>query len=135
MPTTNIGRLEAALRESWTGSTSADSTRWSPNNPAWGQCAVTALLVQDHLGGELLRGVVDGVSHYFNRLPDGSLVDLTREQFGAGAEVRDTAIRERSYVLRFSETRQRYRELRRAVASRLSEPRDGALRLVGGHSA
>lgn len=121
MRTTNIGSLEAALRESWSRSTSADSPRWSPNNPAWGQCAVTALLVQDLLGGELLRGVVDGVSHYFNRLPDGSLVDLTREQFGSGAEVRDTAIRARAYVLGFAETRQRYRRLRRAVASRLRE--------------
>ena len=60
--------------------TSADPEGWSPHNRPWGQCAVTALVVQDRFGGELLRARVDGVSHYWNRLPDGSELDLTRER-------------------------------------------------------
>ena len=46
-----------------------------------GQCAVTALVVQDFLGGELIRAFVCGESHYWNRLPDGSELDLTADQF------------------------------------------------------
>jgi hypothetical protein len=43
-------------------------------------------VVHDRLGGELVRGEVhvDGERvdfHWWNRLPDGSEVDLTREQF------------------------------------------------------
>ena len=60
---------------------------WSPENPSRGQCGVTALVLNDHLGGELLVAEVryaDGTTqgfHTWNRLPDGTEVDLTREQF------------------------------------------------------
>jgi len=61
---------------------------WSTQNPAWGQCAVTALLLQDIFKGELLRTVVDGFwSHYYNRFPSGQEVDLTRGQFPKGTVV------------------------------------------------
>jgi hypothetical protein len=60
---------------------------WSPDNAPRGQCGVTALVLHDHLGGELLVAEVrhdDGSRqgfHTWNRLPDGTQVDLTREQF------------------------------------------------------
>jgi hypothetical protein len=59
------------------------------DNPAWGHCDVTALLLSDLLGGDLLVGEVylDGVQHGFhwwNRLPSGIEIDLTREQFRSG---------------------------------------------------
>jgi hypothetical protein len=60
----SIRELERALEVAWERTTSADPDRWSPQNPAWGQCAVTALIVQDHYGGELRRGIVDDISHY-----------------------------------------------------------------------
>jgi hypothetical protein len=101
------------LARSWSADTSADP-EWSPENAALGQCAVTALVVQDELGGELLRTTVNGVSHYFNRLPDGSELDLTRTQFAAWEP---TAIetRSREYVLSFPATRARYELLRARV--------------------
>lgn len=60
---------------------------WTPDNPARDQCGVTALVVHDLLGGELIRGEVhvDGERvdyHWWNRLGMGIEVDLTREQFG-----------------------------------------------------
>ena len=59
---------------------------WSSSNAAWGQCAVTACIVQDLLGGDIIWSLAKSPdqrehSHYFNVLPDGSIVDLTKEQF------------------------------------------------------
>ncbi len=60
---------------------------FDPNHPGRGQCAVTALLVQDLLGGELLRAVVDGQSHYWNLIPGMGEIDLTREQFSRNTDI------------------------------------------------
>jgi len=61
--------LAETLERAWSRETSADPEQWTPDNPAWGQCAVTALVVQDGFGGELVRATVDDASHYWNRLP------------------------------------------------------------------
>lgn len=84
----DLETLAEALRASWGPDTCApeDVPQWSASNPARGQCATTAVVVHDYLGGTLVRGevLVSGVRvdfHWWNRLPDGSEVDLTREQF------------------------------------------------------
>ena len=59
----------------------SDAALWTPANPSRGQCAVTALVVHDLLGGLLLEAEVhhaDGSPqgfHYWNRLA-GLDVDL-----------------------------------------------------------
>lgn len=63
-----------------------DADNWHAGNPSRGQCGVTALIVQDLLGGDLILGEVfvgaEKVGHhYWNRLPDGAEVDLTADQF------------------------------------------------------
>ncbi|MEV0457908.1 YunG family protein [Catellatospora methionotrophica] len=90
----NLSRLRPIVREAWGPDTCdpVDLADWRPDNPSRGQCGVTALVVHDLLGGELLLGEVfeDGVRrghHYWNRLPDGTEVDLTREQFHPGETV------------------------------------------------
>jgi chromosome segregation ATPase len=55
---------ELRLRRALDVETSATPASWSLENPARGQCAVTALVVQDEMGRE--RGVVNGESHYWN---------------------------------------------------------------------
>jgi hypothetical protein len=112
-----LALLETALRTAWSADTSSDPTAWSATNPAWGQCAVTALVVQDELGGELLRAAAPGGSHYWNRLPDGTELDLTREKFGEYFTPSEVAVRDREYVLSFTPTRQRYELLRSRVGS------------------
>jgi hypothetical protein len=110
--------LTAAIRDAWTRETSVDPHGWSDANPAWGQCAVTALLIQESEGGELIRAEVDGTSHYWNRLPSGIEVDLTREQFGdRQIRVGPIQVQSRDYVMSFPETRRRYEQL----LGRLSE--------------
>jgi hypothetical protein len=111
-PPVALPDLLEGLVESWSRETSADPDRWSEDNPAWGQCAVTALVVQEYLGGALFRGEVGPISHYWNQLPSGQLVDLTRVQFGDDARIDRVEPRTREYVLSHPETNHRYELLR-----------------------
>ena len=82
-----------------------------------------------------MRGMVDGESHYWNRI-DGVDVDLTLGQFGPHAVIRDVARRDRDYVLSFAETADRYERLRRSVggirrASRTATGTEPATKLAG----
>jgi len=93
--------IEAAIRESWSRDTSDDPEEWSPENPSRGQCDITALLVNDLVGGELLGASVylhgeriEG--HMWNRLRNGVEVDLTREQFTRGEVVGSPVVRART---------------------------------------
>lgn len=102
-----------ALEQSWDAATSADPA-WSTLVPSRGQCAVSALVVQDEFGGNLVRAIVDGVSHYWNRLADGSEIDATRAQLPHWHPV-DEVVRPRSYVLSFPDTLRRYSILRSRI--------------------
>jgi hypothetical protein len=85
-----LSDIEAALQSSWGPDTCApeDVSAWHPGNTSRGQCGVTAYVINDLLGGELVCGelrvggeLVD--YHWWNRLPHGLEVDLTRGQFGS----------------------------------------------------
>ncbi|MFE9650365.1 hypothetical protein ACFYO0_40960 [Streptomyces sp. NPDC006365] len=87
----NLLDLDKALRASWAADTCSpdDQADWQPGNPAWGHCDITALIVNDVFGGDLMVGEVhrDGTQrsfHWWNRLPSGVELDLTREQFQHG---------------------------------------------------
>jgi hypothetical protein len=83
------------------------------------QCAVTALIVQDYFGGDLLRcPMTDGGSHYWNRLPTGEEVDLTKDQLDhiAGKPIwEEVVVRNREYVLSYPDTAIRYELLKSRV--------------------
>lgn len=90
----SFATLQDALHSSWGPDTCdpVDLADWHPGNPARGQCGVTALVVHDLLGGDLMMAEVsyaDGTRqgvHYWNRI--GVLeVDLTREQFSSDERV------------------------------------------------
>jgi hypothetical protein len=118
-----------ALRAAWCRETSSDPDGWSEANPAWGQCAVTALALQDLFGGDLMRVKVTAgdrwVSHYsWRRRTDRQLVwswDPTWVQFEAqgwqDVERSEPEPRSREYVLSFHETVRRYRLLRDRLAA------------------
>jgi hypothetical protein len=88
MAAVSLGAIEAAVRQSWRVETCdpIDVPNWTVANPSRGQCAVTALVVRDLLGGELLEAEVHYPNgerqgfHYWNRLP-GLDLDLTADQF------------------------------------------------------
>lgn len=58
----------------------ASSTKWRAENPAAGQCSVTALLAQELLGGAILKTRVGADWHFYNLL-DGVRRDFTESQF------------------------------------------------------
>lgn len=68
----------------WSRETCAPRLRdeWSEDNKTCGQCSITAFLVQDIFGGDVL-GVLrpGGNYHCFNKIGD-VIFDLTSEQFG-----------------------------------------------------
>ncbi|SEP07713.1 YunG family protein [Actinacidiphila rubida] len=91
-----LAAVEEALRDSWAADTCSpdDLARggWHPDNPAWGHCDITALVVNDLFGGDLVVGEVrDGDEragyHWWNVLPTGVEIDLTRDQFRRGQTV------------------------------------------------
>lgn len=50
-------------------------------DPTYGQCAITAMLVHDIFGGTIHKIRVDGGgTHYFNKI-NGHYIDLTSDQF------------------------------------------------------
>jgi pimeloyl-ACP methyl ester carboxylesterase len=75
--TTEKGTLLDALLESWSIST---SSKWSPEIPAKGQCGVTALVVQDLLGGEIVKTLMSEGWHFYNSV-NGTRHDFTVSQF------------------------------------------------------
>jgi len=81
-----LSQIEQAIEASWSLDTAEEDDGWTPDNPSRGQCDITALVVQDIFGGDLLAAPVlrDGEQverHMWNRLPGGLEVDLTRGQF------------------------------------------------------
>ena len=111
-----IKELASSVRPAWSAETSA-SEDWTPERPSLGQCAVTSLIVQDALGGELLRTTVGGVSHYWNRLADDTEVDLTSDQFDVFEFGSEPQVRDRDYVLSFPVTKARYNRLQQTLAT------------------
>jgi hypothetical protein len=119
--------IERVIRASWSQETCdpVDLAAWSPETPARGQCAVTALIVQDLLGGDLLLAEVlyaDGSRqgvHYWNRLPDGTELDLTREQFTASETVQAPDVVPRPADLTRGRLYPQYRALASAVRAGL----------------
>lgn len=109
--------ISELLRAAWCRETASPGCQkdWSSGNPAFGQCAVSALVVQDLLGGTLVRGEVPGFgSHYWNEIPNGEGVhtyDPTRIQFPYGTTFPRGEIVPRSRLL----------EGGRAVAAKTSE--------------
>jgi len=86
----SLAEVEAVFRQCWDERTCDPAVAWDPANPAAGHCAITSMAVWELFGGLLLWADVfrrDGEPsglHYWNLLPAGVEVDLTRDQFRDG---------------------------------------------------
>ena len=134
--TVSVEDLKICLQSSWRKETSNDVQHWTPQNPAWGQCAVTALVAQDFFGGEIKRldlrqapdEYIAGMgSHYFNVM-DGTNVDFSENQFPGNAHYyeklltpENISIKTREYLLSNRDTKTRYEILRLAVAKNFAQ--------------
>jgi hypothetical protein len=122
----SLADIERVIRSCWSEQTCDPVDEWSAENPARGQCAVTALVVQDLLGGELLLAEVlyaDGSRqgvHYWNRLVGGVEVDLTRDQFSATEIVQGPDVVPRPPDTSSGRLAPQYQALATAVRARLA---------------
>ena len=66
-----------ALQKSWSRQT---AQQWTEVKPAAGQCNVTALLIHELFGGELLKTHLPEGDHFYNFI-DGHRYDFTDSQF------------------------------------------------------
>ena len=95
-----LNEVRQILEKSWSKETCSLGLKdnWTKDNKALGQCAVTALVVNDFLGGKIMRCMCESGSHYYN-LINGEVVDLTDSQF---KEIPDYSLgeeRTREYLL------------------------------------
>ena len=85
MSSYSLTQIKKALEQCWSKETSYCGSQWTKRNPARGQCAVSALVVQDYLGGEIKRVQIHThqfqEKHYINVLPNGQVHDVTRSQY------------------------------------------------------
>lgn len=72
-----VAQLKAILFQAWS---LQSSTLWTPQNPAKGQCGVTSLVVQDLLGGEIMKTRLTEGWHFYNWI-QGQRFDCTESQF------------------------------------------------------
>ena len=73
----DLDTLRRRLPRAWSAET---STLSSADNPARGQCSVTALAVQRLCGGDIVKTETPGGTHFYNRIGRATH-DLTRSQF------------------------------------------------------
>jgi hypothetical protein len=110
---TDITKITERIEKAWLPDSSYWPEKWTEANPACGQCAVTALIVQENLGGELLKCDVEGFgSHYFNQLPDGTIIDLTKKQFPTDAKMSKAVKKKREDVTQYKQVMKRYEILK-----------------------
>ncbi|WP_223772459.1 hypothetical protein [Streptomyces sp. 135] len=119
--------IERAVHSSWDADTSPPEfrSRWRPDNPARGQCGVTAMVLNDLLGGELIRGEVQVNGqrrdyHWWNRVGLGVEIDLTREQFRPEEIVTGGTVIPRPPMTEWRRLREEYELLRSRVLEKLN---------------
>lgn len=77
MNESELNEFQRLLCRCWSVET---SPQWLPENPARGQCNVSALVFHDRFGGEILKTQVQDEWHFYNRVA-GRVYDVTAEQF------------------------------------------------------
>lgn len=113
------------LLECWSKETAYPSCQaeWVPNDPSYGQCAITAMLVYDMFGGTIHRiRVSGGGTHYFNKI-NGHYIDLTINQFdlyNIPVEYEPNEEMDRKYCGKNKDTQNRFELLVRRIAEKIN---------------
>lgn len=93
------------------------------NDPTYGQCAITAMLVNDIFGGTIHKIKIEGGgTHYFNNI-NGHIIDFTKDQFDLydidiGYEPNEEVLRE--YCGKNEDTKNRYELLKCIVETQVN---------------
>lgn len=113
----DIFEFKKLLSECWNKDTCSPVLRnnWSEDNPSIGQCAITALIVNDYFDGKIMRCMSSSGSHYYNIIDD-KIIDLTKEQFlGEIPLYEEGQERTREYLLSNEDTKKRYLMLKESL--------------------
>ncbi len=104
-----LKEVKEMLEKSWTRETCSLGLKesWTKDNKSLGQCAVTALIVNDFLGGKIMRCMCETGSHYYN-LINNEVIDLTFSQFKVMPDYTKGEERSRDYLLSNLDTKNRY---------------------------
>ena len=129
-PETPLGKFEVAVRKAWCRQTAYPGCQedWTDVNPAFGQCAVTLLVLMDYFpGGKVLRSSGHHHYAYFLETLGDKPVDLTSEQFSEGVEIVFDGESDRTYLLESAgaikaNTLERYILLADIVAEIIGDP-------------
>ena len=106
--------IRYAIRSSWGMDTAypMQNYQFLIKHPSVGQCAVSAAVLQDYMGGILQKGRVNSlVSHYWNYI-DGVAVDITSEQFLPSVTITDVQYAYREVLMEDTNFRVRYQTLK-----------------------
>lgn len=109
--------LETILYLSWDEKTSYKKSKkkWSIEHPYIGQCAVTALVVNDLLGGAIMKVKVGDENHYYN-VVDDQIIDYTKKQYkNIDINYAQGKLVNRSKLLKDLDTKYRYYLLAKSV--------------------
>ncbi|MDM5188119.1 hypothetical protein QUF99_12550 [Bacillus sp. DX4.1] len=77
MMSTEVAKMKDIFFKSWS---LESSSKWTLDNPAKGQCGVTALVINDLFRGEILKTKVPEGWHFYNSI-NGERYDFTETQF------------------------------------------------------
>ena len=78
----NYEKTLKALKQSWS---KESSSKYETENPAKGQCSVTAIVIQRIYGGEILKTKINDCWHFYNKI-ENCIYDFTSEQFAEEVE-------------------------------------------------
>ena len=118
-----IGELKQLLVQAWRKETCSPRLRdkWNEENPSLGQCAITALIVNDFFGGKIMRCMASSGSHYYNIIDD-ERIDLTVDQFlDEIPQYENGEERTREYLLSNEDTNNRYLLLNKNLQELIKE--------------
>ncbi len=108
--------VRRALYESWSLQT---ARQWTKERPFDGQCNVTAAVIADLFGGEILcTPWNERTDHYYNRI-DGKNFDLTDDQFDAPIHYADTVSSHDKAAVGFTDAE--YDSLKNALLQNLKQ--------------
>jgi hypothetical protein len=82
-----ITELKSILLKVWS---IESSSKWTPQNPANGQCGVTTLVINDLFKGDIMKTPAPDGWHFYNKI-NGQRYDFTESQFSLAIDYMDVS--------------------------------------------
>ena len=98
----NLDLLKFALEDSWNRDTCYPFVSWDSSNTSVGQDEVTSLVVNDFLGGEIIKSIDEDDIHYYNLVGEEPL-DFTNQTSLVKGDIvsRKELLKNRNTALRY----------------------------------